>query len=132
MVHIINSSGMCSFLYGVLPSIQAVPDFINAVTGWDTSIDELLTTGERIANIRQAFNIREGLNPLEFKIPDRVVGKPPKKLGPTAGITVDENTLYTDYLKAMDWDLETAKPSKKKLTELQLDNALHVLWPEVK
>jgi aldehyde:ferredoxin oxidoreductase len=128
-VHIINCSGMCSFMYGVLPSVNNVTDFINAVTGWNATTEELLVTGERIANIRQAFNIREGLNPLSFKVPDRVIGRPPKTVGPTAGVMVDEITLYTEYLKAMDWDLETAKPSKKKLTELGLDNVVRILWP---
>jgi hypothetical protein len=29
----------------------------------------------------------------------------------------------------MDWDLETAKPSKKKLLELGLTDVAQVLWP---
>jgi aldehyde:ferredoxin oxidoreductase len=127
-VHIINCSGMCSFMYGVLPSVQAIPDFIKAITGWQVTTEELLVTGERIANIRQAFNIREGLNPLEFKVPDRLIGKPPKTVGPTAGVVVDEATLYREYLTAMDWDLKTAKPSRQKLLELGLAGVARELW----
>jgi len=88
-----------------------------------------LANQERISNIRQAFNIREGLNPLEFKVPDRVLGRPPLKEGPLAGVTVDEDTLIKDCLTAMDWDLKTAKPSKKKLLELGLEDVAKVLWP---
>jgi len=29
----------------------------------------------------------------------------------------------------MDWDLKTAKPSKKKLLELGLEDVAKVLWP---
>jgi len=29
----------------------------------------------------------------------------------------------------MDWDLKTAKPSKKKLQELGLDDVAKELWP---
>jgi len=127
--HIVNCSGMCDFMYGTLPTVDAVAEFMSAVTGWDVTIDELLKTGERIANIRQAFNVREGLNPLQFKVPDRVVGRPPKKEGPTAGVTIDEDTLDREYLAAMDWDLKTAKPSKKKLQELGLEDVVQELWP---
>jgi len=40
---------------------------------------------ERIANIRQAFNIRERLNPLPFKVPGGLLGRPPQKEGPLTG-----------------------------------------------
>ena len=102
---------------------------MHTVTGWDVTTDELLKTGERIANLRQAFNVREGLNPLQFKVPDRVLGIPPQKEGPLAGITIDEGTLDKEYLAAMDWDLNTAKPSKKKLQELGLEDVARELWP---
>ena len=101
---------------------------MRAVTGWEVTIEELLKTGERITNIRHAFNIREGLNPLNWKIPDRVLGRPPQREGPLAGITVDDDIMVKEYLAVMDWDLETAKPSKRKLLELGLDDVAKDLW----
>lgn len=92
-------------------------------------MDEVLKTGERISNLRQAFNIREGLNPLQFKVPDRVLGRPPQEEGPLTGVTVDEETMVKEYLAAMDWDAKTAKPSKKKLQELGLEDVAKELWP---
>ena len=121
-------SGMCLFVYWAFPTIDPIAEFMNAVTGWDVTTEELLKTGERISNLRQAFNIREGLNPLKFKVPDRVLGRPPHKEGPLAGITIDEDTLDREYLAAMDWDLKTAKPSKKKLQELGLEDVARELW----
>ncbi len=126
---IVNSSGMCMFMYMTLPAAKVVAEFISAVTGWDVTMDELLKTGERIQNLRHAFNLREGLNPLEFKVPDRLLGRPPQKGGPLAGVTVDEDTMIKEYLAAMDWDAKTAKPSKKKLQELGLDDVAKDLWP---
>ena len=126
---IVNSAGMCMFMYMTLPAAKAVAEFISAVTGWDVTMDELIKTGERIQNLRHAFNLREGLNPLQFKVPDRLLGKPPQKEGPLAGVTVDEDTMAKEYLTAMDWDLKTAKPSKKKLQELGLDDVAKDLWP---
>ena len=127
--HSLMCSGMCLFVYMALPRVDSIAEFMSVVTGWDITTDELVETGERIANIRQAFNIREGLNPLHFKIPDRILGKPPQKVGPLAGVTFDEGTLVREYLTAMDWDPETAKPSKKKLEELGLVNVAQELWP---
>jgi aldehyde:ferredoxin oxidoreductase len=127
--HAAVCAGICEFIYFNLPSVDSIAEFISAVTGWDITIDELLKTGERISNIRQAFNVREGLNPLQFKVPDRVIGKPPQKEGPLSGITIDEDSLVREYLTAMDWDLKTAKPSKKKLLELGLEDIAQELWP---
>jgi len=122
-------TGTCLFVYWAFPNTDPIAEFMRAVTGWEVTDDELLTTGERISNLRQAFNIREGLNPLKFKVPDRVLGKPPLKEGPVAGVTVDEDTMIKEYLTAMDWDLKTAKPSKKKLLELGLTDVAQELWP---
>jgi len=127
--HVINCTGMCVFIYFNLPSVDSIAELMRSVTGWDVTTDELLRIGERIANIRQAFNVRDGLNPLEFKVPDRVLGRPPQKEGPLAGITVDEETLVKEYLATMDWDPKTAKPSKKKLQALGLEDVAQELWP---
>jgi aldehyde:ferredoxin oxidoreductase len=122
-------TGMCLFVYWAFPNVDPIAEFMEAITGWDVTNEELLTTGERILNLRQAFNIREGLDPLDFKMPDRVLGKPPLKEGPVAGVTIDEDTMIKEYLTAMDWDLKTAKPSKKKLLELGLTDVAQELWP---
>ena len=127
--HAVVCAGTCLFVYWAFPSINPIAEFMSAVTGWDITTDELLKTGERISNLRQAFNVREGLNPLQFKVPDRVLGRPPQKEGPLAGVTIDEDTLDREYLAAMDWDLKTAKPSKKKLQELGLEDVAQELWP---
>ena len=124
---VVTCAGMCLFVYWAYPTVDGIVEFLRAVTGWDVTLDELLETGERITNMRHAFNIREGINPLKFKIPDRVAGKPPMKEGPLAGITIDEDTIYNEYLKSMDWDTKTTKPSKNKLLELGLEDVAKVL-----
>jgi aldehyde:ferredoxin oxidoreductase len=126
--HSLMCSGTCLFVYMALPRIDAIAEFMSAVTGWEITTDELVKTGERIANIRQAFNIREGINPLDYEVSDRILGKPPQKAGPLAGVSVDADTLVKDYLAAMDWDLTTAKPSEKKLKELGLEDIARELW----
>ncbi|UCD22414.1 MAG: aldehyde ferredoxin oxidoreductase, partial [Chloroflexota bacterium] len=127
--HVVVCTGTCLFVFWAFPNVEPIAEFMRAITGWEVTDDELIETGERISNLRQAFNIREGLNALESKLPDRVLGKPPLKEGPVAGITVDEDTMIKEYLTVMDWDLKTAKPSKKKLLELGLEDVARELWP---
>lgn len=127
--HIVGCTGTCIFLYWSLPSVDVIIEFMRAVSGWDLTLEELIKTGERISNIRHAFNIREGLNPLEYKIPGRIMGNPPQKEGPLAGVTVDEEALDKDYLSAMDWDLKTTKPSREKLQDLDLEDVAGEILP---
>ena len=126
--HALSCCGICLFVYLVIPTVELIPEFMSAVTGWDFTTDELIVTGERIANMRHAFNIREGLNQREFKVPDKILGRPPYKEGPLAGKTVDIDTLVNDYYTAMDWDTKTAKPSKNKLKELGLDDVAEAIY----
>jgi len=71
--------------------------------------------------------MREGINLSHVRVPGRVLGKPPQKVGPVAGREVDMKTLARDYLTAMDWDVDTGKPTKKKLLELGLKDVAESL-----
>ncbi len=129
LYHMVNCSGLCSIVFSCFPTVDILPEYMKAVTGWDVTLDEVMRAGERIGNLRQAFNIREGLNALTFKVPGRVVGIPPLMDGPTAGVILDEKTLDRAFLLEMDWDLETTKPSVNKLMELGLRDIAEVIWP---
>jgi aldehyde:ferredoxin oxidoreductase len=120
--HALESLGLCVFVVATYPHVDTMVEFINAVTGWDMTLEELLVTGERIANLRQAFNIREGLNPLDYVVSGRLEGKPPLEAGPLAGVTIDQDTVNREFLEAMDWDLETTRPSRQKLLALGLED----------
>lgn len=127
--HMVNSLGLCQFVVMGYPEAHAVLEFVNAATGWGMDMDEFLKTGERIADIRQAFNCREGLNALKFELSGRLTGNPPREKGPLAGKVLDEKTLLGDYLAVMDWDPETAKPSRERLRALNMDDVAKILWP---
>jgi aldehyde:ferredoxin oxidoreductase len=130
--HIGNTAGACLIADlgpGMCTPVDIIPNFLQVITGWKYSPEEMMRVGDRISAIRQAINVREGLKPKDFKMPGRTVGNPPLTEGPTANIIVDVNTMVTEYYKAMDWDLETGKPSKKKLQELGLEDVAKEFWP---
>ena len=129
--HLGNASGACligDLGPGMITPVDTIPTFLSVVTGWQLSPEEITRTSERISAMRQAFNAREGLRPQDFTMPGRAIGKPPLDEGPTANITVDVDTMVAEFYHAMDWDLETGKPSKKKLLELGLDDVAEQLW----
>ena len=126
--HLYNAVGMCQFASFSLPWDMA-DRFLSLVTGWQLSAEEITMACERIAAMRQAFNLREGLTPKDFKLRGRPIGEPPLKEGPNANVTVDVDTLVSEYYKVLDWDPETGKPSKKRLLELGLDDVAKDLWP---
>jgi len=127
--NLLNVTGVCQFApyHGVIDG-ENMPEFFRAVTGWELTIDDLFDIGDRISTIRMAFNLREGINPLEdFKMPGRVIGHPPVKSGPQQGVEIDLNTMLREYLQAMDWDQVTFKPSRRRLDELGLQDVAQVL-----
>jgi aldehyde:ferredoxin oxidoreductase len=127
LMHAISCAGLCQFGYGFMDA-SALTDFINLTTGWNYSIDDLLKVGDRVASIRQAFNAREGISTFDFRVPARVAGNPPPESGPTAGRSVDFNTLLKDYFAVRGWDVNTGTPTKNKLLELGLEDVAKALW----
>ena len=89
----------------------------------------MLKAGERIANLRHAFNLREGINELKWPVHPRIVGKPPQAAGPLAGVTADIEAQVYWCLGALDWDRVTTMPSKAKLLSLGLNDVAKDLWP---
>ncbi|MBN1188534.1 MAG: aldehyde ferredoxin oxidoreductase family protein [Dehalococcoidales bacterium] len=131
---LVNSMGLCfvGFGFGAAPDVPAkMAGFMAAVTGQTFTVEEMLKTGERIATLRHAFNLREGIYERNWAIHPRIIGNPPLKEGPLAGVTAPMEAQDCWSLGAMDWDLITGKPSKKKLLSLGLDEVAEELWPPV-
>jgi aldehyde:ferredoxin oxidoreductase len=126
-MHVVNSSGMCMFIMMAGPN-NRIPEWINATTDWDMTLEEAKQVGERIGNMRMAFQIREGDNPVERRIPGRLVGEPPLSEGPFKDFTLDYKTMEREFLEAADWDPKTARPSRAKLEELGLQDVAKVLY----
>jgi aldehyde:ferredoxin oxidoreductase len=128
LYHGVNCSGICAFVYSNFPRSDVFAEFMAAVTGWDDTLADLAVTGERILNIRQAFNAREGLNQARFTVPGRLLGQPPFEKGPHAGITIDKDGWIDGCFAAAGWDRETGRPTRKKLEELGLNDVADELW----
>lgn len=126
--------GLCFFggiMSGDDPNAPQTFDLLNAVTGWNITKSDMVVIGDRIATMRQAFNIRQGFKPSGFKYPNRVLGTPPLKYGPLAGVAIETEVhqLVKKYFQSMGWDLKTGKPTRAKLIELGLEDVADDLYP---
>lgn len=126
--HVAQAAGMCMFAALTLKP-DALTDSLTYVTGHRFTLDDVLTCGARIAALRMAFNLREGIRNIELPVPDRVLGRPPLTVGPTASRTVELDAQVQDYLEAMGWDTGTGVPTKETLLTLGLDFAAKDLYP---
>lgn len=119
MVHLVNASGICLFGYTSY-DVEFIQEFMTEITGNTYSLDDLVAVGERIGTLRHMFNLREGVNPLDLTMNGRATGVVPQTEGPNKGVTIDDESLTADYLRAMDWDSKSARPSDSKLEQLGL------------
>jgi aldehyde:ferredoxin oxidoreductase len=122
-MHVVNAGGMCQFIM-MCANTANIPQWINATTGWDMTREELARAGERIANLRLLFQLREGKNPRQREVPKRAYTA--QDVGPNQ-ITLETETLEREFLEACDWDATSMKPSKDKLAELGLDDLIPVV-----
>lgn len=126
--HVLNTAGLCLFSEFVTDE-DAVAKQLEFVTGeeWDMQRQQII--GERITTLRHAFNLREGLNPIEFKLPKRIVSGSMLAGGPNAGVEVDNDQQRLAYFETMGWDQETAMPRPEALMALGLDYVAADLYP---
>ena len=94
-------------------------DILAAVTGWKTSIAELLRVAERTVTMARLFNIREGFTAVDDKLPQRFFQ--PKTSGALSTRFYDPEQLEKAkhyYYSLMGWNAETGIPTPEKLEEL--------------
>jgi aldehyde:ferredoxin oxidoreductase len=119
-----NGLGLCMFtmLTGSLPWTELV----NAATGWAVTDADLLRCGERIQNLRAAFNRREGIKPADFAPHPRMLGEGDGNLpaGPLKGIKVALPVLKDDYYKAMHWNTTTGNVARAHAESLGMADLL--------
>ncbi len=101
-------------------------DLLVAATGWEMPLDDILLAGERIWNLKRAFNCRLGLSRAEERLPQLLLQ--PLSEGGTQGHVPELELMLREYYEARRWDPETGKPSRKKLEELELGWVAEDLW----
>ena len=116
-----NCLEICIFTFAPVRvyRVPQIVDIVNAVTGWETSLWELMKVGERGTTMARAFNIKHGLT----KEDDRLAERTYEPL--LAGAMKGNKAPKEEFLKAipmyyemMGWDRNSGIPTYGKLAEL--------------
>jgi aldehyde:ferredoxin oxidoreductase len=122
---LIDSAGICLFFTVrnlLRPELELKPDgilaYLNAVTGVDYSLDELLKAGERTFNAERHFLIKAGFSRRDDSLPPRLTQEPLED-GPAAGLVCKLDQMLDEYYRERGWTQDGA-PAEAKLRELGL------------
>jgi aldehyde:ferredoxin oxidoreductase len=101
--------------------------FLKAATGIDLSPQEFLKTGERIYNLKRAFNFKHGMRKEEDRLPERLLNLPPPS-GGAKGNVAKLDAMAKDFLAVRGWDPVTHKPTRERLESLGMNDIANDLW----
>jgi aldehyde:ferredoxin oxidoreductase len=119
LVHALSCSGLCTFCFSVM-DYKALPEFLSAVDGTEWTNQEFMETGYRIFVLRHLFNLQAGINFKDFTFPNRVLGNPPLKDGPTKDVSIDLDVLVSEFLEEMGFDKSSTCPPEVLLENLNI------------
>ncbi|MGE5140120.1 MAG: aldehyde ferredoxin oxidoreductase C-terminal domain-containing protein, partial [Rudaea sp.] len=114
-MHYWDSAVMCHFLPY---SPSQMTDMTNAVTGWDLTAQDYLRIGERAATLARVYNLREGWDPADDRLPGRFFTAFDE--GPLAGVAlprVEFDQARREYYRQMGWD-DNGVPTSERLDSL--------------
>jgi aldehyde:ferredoxin oxidoreductase len=109
-------------------TMKMLIDMMDAITGWENSLWEVMKVGERRTNLARVFNYREGLRRKDDKLPDRMFE--PLKKRELEDIQLDRKEFDDAidlYYEMMNWD-EEGRPRKAKLIELDVAWAINEIY----
>jgi len=122
---IIDSAGLCIFFAFrnlLRPELEIYPDgileYLNAVTGAEYSLAELMKVGERTLNAERIFLLRAGFSGKDDALPERLTQEPFAE-GPAKGKVVHLKEMLAEYYEARGWTKDGV-PTEAKQRELGL------------
>lgn len=107
--------------YTVLP-LSLLTELVEGVTGWNTSLYELMELGERTITMARTFNLREGFSLEDDCLPERLFE--PLEEGTPREKRITQEDFASGlklYYEAMGWDPRTGAPTEGRLAFLGLD-----------
>ena len=121
----LDTLNLCQFVFGPAWQLYDTGQMAQAarlITGWEMSVEELMTIGERRLNLLRAFNAREGIGREQDTLPKKMF----KALagGRTDGLALSHEEMDTakaQYYAMAGWDAETGNPTRATLEGLDLE-----------
>ena len=123
---VLDSLIWCKFLRKAFENLyEESAQIYGHITGWDISAAELRLAGERINNLKKAFNIREGWTIDDDTLPQRIFDEAlPTGVVKGVGLSQkDLDSMIQGYYHARGWDEDGTIPIEK-LQELGLEEVV--------
>ena len=117
---VIDSMGHCLFTSFAMGG-QEYTDLLNAATGTNWTVEQVLEIGDRIYNIERMFNKAAGMKPEDDRLPKRLLNDPIVN-GPSKGMVSQLPLTLPQYYEARGW--VNAFPTDETLKKLGLDECV--------
>ena len=95
---------------------------INAATGWNMSLEEVMKVGRRVVNMMRVYNLKAGLTPDLEKPSPRYSSQPVDGPNKDKAIGPHWEKMLDRYYQLMGWDRKTGMPLPETLKELGLEH----------
>ena len=99
--------------------VKQIVEVLEAVTGWESSLLEIMKVGERATTMTRCFNLKHGLKRQDDTLPDRLFEG--LQGGPLKGSKLNRDEFEKSvslYYEMMGWSHDDGVPSEGKLFEL--------------
>jgi aldehyde:ferredoxin oxidoreductase len=113
-----NPLGLCKFIAKGLVGPERIAQIVNSGLGWRWTANDVLTTGDRLFQLKRLVNLRLGISADDDTLPERLLTEP-RPSGDAAGVLPDLEVMLPIYYRLRDWD-ETGAPRQARLERLGL------------
>ena len=111
-----NALTVCHFMN---PGASRMLTALNAATGWDYSLEELMLAGKRIFSLKRIINHNLGSTIEDDRLPDLLLKK--FSSGGTLGFVPDLKPLLSGAYQEHGWDMKAGLPTPATVEELGLE-----------
>lgn len=122
-----DATGVCIFY--TQADWRCIVATLNAVTGWDMTVEEAKEFGFRMVSLMRALNMRNGLRAKDYGVSKRWLVPPTEGSWVQAAIASEDTVqdLFGRIADGLGWDVETACPTPETLRRLGLDDVADVI-----
>ncbi|MEW5719638.1 MAG: aldehyde ferredoxin oxidoreductase family protein, partial [Chloroflexota bacterium] len=109
------------------PPVKNMIELLAAATGYDVTLDNALTYGERMMNLKRALNLKLGYNARATEKLPELLQRPLADSG-SEGHVPQLEPMLREYYAHREWGWETGKPRREKLIALGMAEMAKDLW----
>jgi aldehyde:ferredoxin oxidoreductase len=113
-----NPLGVCKFIAKANFGPDRMAALVNAATGWEWTVDDVLSIGERSFTLKRLINNRLGVTRADDTLPARLLTEP-RPTGGAAGVLPDLDRMLPEYYALRGWG-QDGMPTPERLAALGL------------